>query len=398
MNSENDSIKQMRIEIPGLIVENNKKSFIPEWFQIQFGNLLNEIIKMHFIESIERKKESSSQEEKTEELEENQEYVSWNQDSDLQLFNITGFIKYEEKTKASIQVMIGKGDSIKFSKTYSGEVNVLINTLQGIIEDIQDFIKRNASSEFNIDAEVNYKQCIKEVINLLQEHTDEDSLEKHFITGMFLAMDGEEEKSLENLDYVIKNSSNAEMVQDCYKLVLNVKASKSMKDLDSAQNEVYNGDPAKAVSLIESLIQITPKYAHLHYLLGMALKKSGQLEKSILAFKNALEIDSEHVPSCRELAEELVSIDNLSEAEKMYKRIIEMGQANATDYYNLGMCLKRLGRSKELDEIIEKIKELDTEGKLDSYIFNLFDMGSSFLNDDVKPEKKKSLWSRVFGK
>lgn len=398
MSLENNSTTQMKIEIHGLTVETNKGSFVPEWFQTQFGNLLNEIIKIHFLESIENGKEESNQKEKTETIEENQEYVSWDQDTDLQLFTVSGFIKYEEKAKVSIQVMIGKGDSIKFSKTYSGEVNMLINTLPEIIGDIQDFIKRNASSEFNIDAEVNYKQCIKEVINLLQEHTEDDSLEKRFITGMFLAMDGEEEKSLENLDYVIKNASNAEMVQDCYKLVLSVKAKKSMKDLDSAQNEVYNGDPAKAVSLIESLIQITPKYAHLHFLLGMALKKSGQLEKSIQAFRNALEIDSEHIFSCRELAEELISIDNLAEAEKMYRRIIDMGQANAIDYYNLGMCLKRLGRSKELDEIIEKIKELDTEGKLDSYIFNLFDMGSNLLKEDAQVEKKKSFWGKIFGK
>jgi len=398
MDSEKITTPQMKIEIPGLIVETSKQSFVPEWFQVQFSNLLNEIIKMHFLESIGIKKEESNQDTKTDSMEENQEYVSFNEDVDLQLFKITGFIKYEEKSQVSIQILIGKGDSIKFSRTYTYEIDGIINVLPEIIENIQDFIKRNASSEFNIDAEVNYKQCLKEVINLLQENTDDDSIEKHFITGMFLAKAGEEEKALENLDYVIKNSANPEMVQDCYKLVLSVKAKKSMKDLDSAQNEVYNGDPAKAVSLIESLIQITPKYTHLHFLLGMALKKSGQLEKSIQAFKNALEIDAEHVLSCRELAEELVSMEKLAEAETMYRKIIQLGQANATDYYNLGMCLKRLGKVKELDEVIEKIKELDVEGKLDSYIFNLFDMGSNFLKDDNEPEKKKSFFGRLFGK
>ncbi|MGE5330111.1 MAG: tetratricopeptide repeat protein [Deltaproteobacteria bacterium] len=398
MNSENNSNPQMKIEIPGLTIEANQQSFIPNWFQLQFGDLLNEIIKMHFSEAIEIKKEEADKNNKNESQEDSQEYVSWNEDSELQLFKITGFIKYEEKSKVSVQILIGKGDSIKFSRNYTDEVDGIINVLPEIIENIQDFIKRNASSEFDIAAEVNYKQCIKEVISLLQEHTDDDSIEKHFITGMFLAKAGEEEKSLENLDYVIKNSANPEMVQDCYKLVLSVKAKKSMKDLDSAQNEVYNGDPAKAVSLIESLIQITPKYIHLHYLLGMALKKSGQREKSIQAFKNALEIDSEHVPSCRELAEELVSMDKNGEAEEVYRKIMQLGQANATDYYNLGMCLKRLGRVKELDEVIEKIKELDTDGKLDSYIFNLFDMGSNFLKEDTEPEKKKSLLGRLFGK
>jgi len=398
MDSKNNAELQMRIETPGLTVETNKQSFVPEWFQFQFGNLLNEIIKIHFSKSIEKKDEESAKKDENKKAEDSQEYVSWNENSDLQIFKITGFIKYEEKAKVSIQVLISKGDSIKLSRTYNDEVNEIINTLPEIIENIQDFVKRNASSDLNIHAEVNYNQCLREVIKLLQENTEDDSIEKHFLTGMFLAKAGEEEKSLENLDYVINSSSNAEMVQDCYKLVLSVKAKKSMKDLDSAQNEVYNGDPAKAVSLIESLIQITPKYAHLHFLLGMALKKSGQLEKSIQAFKNALEIDSQHINSCREIAEELVSLDKLNEAEEMYRKIIQLGQANATDYYNLGMCLKRLGRVKELDEVIEKIKELDVEGKLDSYIFNLFDMQSDWLKEDNEQEKKQSFWGKMFGK
>jgi len=398
MNLESNLEPEMRIEIPGLTVETNKQSFVPEWFQLQFGNLLNEIIKIHFSESMGEENEDDYPKDEAEKNEDNQEYVSWEENSELQLFKITGFIKYEEKSKVSIQVLIGKGDSIKFSRTYTGEVDEIINTLPEMIENIQDFVKRNASSDLNVHAEVNYDQCLKEVISLLQENAEDDSIEKHFITGMFLAKAGEEEKSLENLDYVINNGNNPEMVQDCYKLVLGVKAKKSMKDLDSAQNEVYKGDPAKAVSFIESLIQITPKYIHLHYLLGTAFKKSGQREKSIQAFKNALEIDSGHVPSCRELAEELVSVNNLADAEKMYKKIIDLGQANATDYYNLGMCLKRSGRVKELDEVIEKIKELDTEGKLDSYIFNLFDMQSNFLKEDIEQGKKQSFWGKMFGK
>lgn len=397
MNPENNLMPQIKIEIPGLTVETNSKSFVPEWFQFQFGNLINEIVKMHFAEI----SETASADENPasdENPDDRGEYIRWNDKADFQSFKITGFIKYEEKTGVTVQILISKGDSIKSSKNYSGEVDDIINSLPQIIDNIQDFIKKSTPSDFSVSTEVDYNQCVREIIELLQENTDDNSIEKHFLMGMFLAKAGEEEEALKNLDYVINNGSSTEMVQDCYKLVLSVKAKKSMKDLDSAQNEVYNGDPTKAVSLIESLIHITPKYTHLHYLLGTAFKKSGQLEKSIQSFKEALKIDPDNVPAYRELAEELVSVGDLAEAEKMYRKIIELGKANATDYYNLGMCLKRLGRLKEIDEAIEKIKELDVEGKLDSYIFNLFDMQSNLLKEDVQEEKKQSFWGKLFGK
>ena len=214
---------------------------------------------------------------------------------------------------------------------------------------------------------------------------------------MFYAKAGNEERSLENLDKVITNPANPELIQECYKTVLAVKARKSMKDLENAQKEVYNGDPNKAIPLIESLIQITPKYVHLHFLLGMACKRSGNRQKAIEAFRNSIEIDPNHSEAIRELAEELMAIGDLLEAENMYRKIIALNKATAPDYYNLGMCLKRMNKKEELDGIIEKIKELDTEGRFDSYIFSLFEITSDHIENKSSGDKKP-FWRKLFSK
>lgn len=393
-----------KVDVKEFPIEIYRSGFIPEWFQLEFGKLLYEIIKSNVLElnPAEESVDEDFNENPAESMEIEQEntdseYVNWDKPINANHFTVSGSIKYEQKTGISIQVYISRGESIKFSSSYGYEIDSIIENISEIIRQLKNFILVSCGIEDHTDSFINSQQFYSEVVKILEDNQEDKTTEKHFVTGLFLTKAGKEEKALENLDYVIGNSASPEMVQDCYKVVLAVKAKKNMKDLQTAQDEVYKGDPNKAIPLVESLIQITPKYVHLYFLLGMAYKKSGQREKAIEAFKKALEIDQNHIPSLRELAEELVAIARLAEAESTYRRIVELNQANATDYYNFGMCLKRVGKVTELDEIIDKIKELDTEGKLDSYLFNLFEARPEhFRTDDGR--EKKSFWSKLFGK
>ncbi len=404
METNQDNPIICKVDVNEFQIEINHSGFIPEWFQSEFGKLLYEIIKSNVLElnSAEKSTDGAFNEKPAESMEfekENidAEYVNWDKPINANHFTVSGSIKYEQKTRISIQINISRGEAIKFSSSYGYEIDSIIENISEIIRQIKNFILVSCGTEDHTDSFINSQQFYSEVVKILEDNQEDKTIEKYFVTGLFLAKAGDEDKALESLDYVIGNASNPEIVQDCYKVVLAVKAKKNMKDLHTAQDEVYKGDPNKAVPLVESLIQITPKYIHLHFLLGMAYKKSGQREKAIEAFKKALKIDQNHIPSLRELAEELVATARLDEAESIYRRIVELNQANATDYYNFGMCLKRVGKVKELDEIIDKIKELDTEGKLDSYLFNLFEFKPEHFKTDDAGEKK-SFWSRLFGK
>ena len=401
MEATSQNAKEFKVEVNELVVELEHAGFIPEWFQIEFGKMLNEIIKTNILEldfgnkePVEEHVKETIGEKKNSDVD---EYVNWEEKPEINNYAISGLIKYESKTKVAVQIYISRGEAIKFSRNYSYEVDSILDNMSEVLAQAKNFILSSCGKEDEASSLIDSYQYYPEIVKILEAAQKDKSTEKHFVTGLFLAKAGEEEKSLENLDYVINNSANPEMIQDCYKVVLAVKAKKNVKDIENAQNEVYKGDPNKAIPLIESLIQITPKYIHLHFLLGMAFKKSGFREKTIEAFKKALEIDSNNVPSLRELAEELMAVANVSEAESMYRRIVNLNQANATDYYNLGMCLKRLGKMSELDGIMDKIKELDVEGKLDSYLFSLFEVRPEHFKNESAGEKK-SIWSKLFGK
>ena len=395
------------IEVKPFSVEMNQSGFIPGWFQSKFANLINKILQDN-LKHIHSEDEYLGKELEKEALEESQdqliaeqedtnnEYVNWEHETESNHFTISGTIKYETKTKILVCAYISRGEAIKFSRDSSYEIDNVLDDIPDMLVQIKKFIFSTLKTEQNMDNEIDVQQYYLEVFKLLENDQDNQSAEKHFVAGLFMARTGHEENALENLDYVINNSANPEIIQDCYKVILNVKAKKNMKDLELAQNEVDKGDPLKAIPLIESLIQITPKYIHLHFLLGAAYKRSGQREMAIEAFKKVLEIDNNHISSIRALAEELIALGKLSEVESMYNRIVNLNLANAADYYNLGMCLKRLGKTEHMDEIMEKIKELDLEGRFDSYLFNLFEIKPEHLEDHNK--EKKTLWSKFFGK
>lgn len=386
-----------KVEIKEFRIEIDQNYFLPQWFQTEFGKLLNEILQENIKGMNPEVNEDKEEKKQSADGNESDEYVNWEEAPEENNFTVTGSINFENKTKVTIQVYIGKGESIKSSTAFSYEIDDILDKMQKVLTHIENFVLVRCGMEYSAKSAADMQEYYPRVVKLLEENKEDNSPEKHFAVGIFLAKAGYEEESLENLDFVIGNSPNPEMIQDCYKVVLEVKAKKNMKDLENARKEVYAGDPSRAIPLVESLIEITPKYIHLHFLLGMAYKKSGFREKTIEAFKRALEIDPNHVPSLRELAEELVAVSNLSEAEAMYRRIDKLEQANATDYYNLGMCLKRQGRTNELDGIMDKIKELDVEGRLDSYLFNLFEIKPEHLKDESASDKK-SIWKRLFGK
>ncbi len=400
MEPKQDNAAACKVELKEFTVEIDKSGIIPQWFQESFGRLINTMISDNMLELTQHDSNNENQEKiqtASDNTDNSEEYVNWEETPEENNYKLSGTIRYQKGGRVSIHVYISKGDSIKFSNSYSSQVDDVIESTPEILLQVRNFVLLRCGKESIEKLTFDASKYHSDAIKLLENEQEDKSLEKHFITGLFFAKAGNEEKALENLDYVISSSTNPDIVQNCYKVVLEVKAKKNMKDLDNAQKEVYEGDPGKAIPLIESLIQITPNYIHLHFLLGIAYKRNGLREKAVEAFRRALEQDTNHVATLRELAEELVASGNLAEAESMYRRIIGLNQANATDYYNLGMCLKRMGRKDELDEIIQRIKELDTEGRLDSYLFNLFEFRAEHFPDSEQVDKK-SIWSRLFGK
>lgn len=392
-------MKVFKLEVRKIPVETDVNSFIPEWFQLEFGEFLNKIIETYLLKINQENKNTKENflEELYDKKENSTEYVNWEKTARKNHFTVSGFIKYQTKLKVILQIYISKGDAIKFSRNYSYEIDNVIDSLLEILNQMKDFILSSLGKENTIDYSIDVEKHYLEIAEVLESKEEDRSPEKYFISGLFWAKAGDEEKALKNLNYVISSSINPEILQECYKTILTVKTKKNMKDLENAQNEIYKGDPNKAIPLLEDLLQITPQYTHLHFLLGMAYKRSGQHKKAIEAFEKALEIDPNNVSSLRELAEEWVVTDNPAKAEEVYRRIINLNQANATDYYNLGMCLKRMKKIDELNTIVDKVKELDTEGKLESYLFNLIEIKSESSKDEAS-RKKNSLWRKLFKK
>jgi len=118
------------------------------------------------------------------------------------------------------------------------------------------------------------------------------------------------------------------------------------------------GQWSEAVPAAQSAVKLAPESARFVYILGKALKGSGDAEAAVTAYEKAVELDSGLIEAQAELGDAYFDAGRYEDAIKSYKGALKTKPENAGGFYNgLGNCYIKLGRMDQATRWFEKNAE-----------------------------------------
>ena len=112
-----------------------------------------------------------------------------------------------------------------------------------------------------------------------------------------------------------------------------------------AHHYLLNGAPELAKVLLEGLTEASPKVAHFHLLLGLALDHLGERTAAILSYRTAMSLDPSDPRAALNLAELSIDADRLPEA----RRLLQQAAERATTKSDQALARKAHGLLRHLD-------------------------------------------------
>ncbi len=120
--------------------------------------------------------------------------------------------------------------------------------------------------------------------------------------------------------------------------------------------------------------------------LGLALKKSNQLDEALAAFRKAVELNPESYSANKETGEALARSGNFADAKPYYEKAAGLSPDDPDAQYNLGACQVNLGESEAALPRFEKAVELKPD-----YADAYYQMATILISQNKVPEAKASL-------
>ena len=109
---------------------------------------------------------------------------------------------------------------------------------------------------------------------------------------------------------------------------------------------------SEAISKSEKLNKKFPNNSYFLNLLGLTLQSSGQIQKSIINFKRALEIEQNNFAAMNNLANSYKKLHQYDQAEIFYKRIILKDPKNIKVLNNFANLKKDLNKHKDAKKLL----------------------------------------------
>lgn len=131
----------------------------------------------------------------------------------------------------------------------------------------------------------------------------------------------------------------------------------SWDDAQAAYDERRYDD---AVGLFESYTVYRPENPWGHYMLGLSAWKSGDQERALGAFDEALRLDPEHVKSLINSSRVLIETDRPADARERLERAVEIDPESGAGYRLLGLALAELGEAGAAEESYHNALILDS--------------------------------------
>lgn len=133
--------------------------------------------------------------------------------------------------------------------------------------------------------------------------------------------------------------------------------------LNYAIGAVYflEGKYAQAESSLKRSLETQPDQVAASYYLGLTYDAVGRSDRAVAVFRDLLKSHSEHAPSYVKLGSILLRQHQYDEALQDLQRAILLDPLSVQGHYQLGLLLRRLGRTAESDDQFAESRKLETE-------------------------------------
>src|SRR3954447_23402826 len=115
------------------------------------------------------------------------------------------------------------------------------------------------------------------------------------------------------------------------------------------------GQPERAVALIERSLELEAGHADWHSNLGIVLQESLSLDAAAASCRRAIALDARHANAHNNLGVVLRARGSVGEAEAAYRAAIEIDPEHSDAYHNLGVLLNSQQRSHEAAVCFSKV-------------------------------------------
>ncbi len=146
------------------------------------------------------------------------------------------------------------------------------------------------------------------------------------------------------------------------------------KRLIEKGSRLYNsGDYEASRELFSKAVEADDEHEEAHYYLALAFQALKRPEEAERHFRRSIELKGNETRTHADYAELLHDQGRREEAEAEYRRALELDAANAIAIINLGTLLRDSGRFSEATDLYARAKELpdldeDTRAKLDELL------------------------------
>lgn len=130
---------------------------------------------------------------------------------------------------------------------------------------------------------------------------------------------------------------------------------KLIKKFQQAQQELNQGDAAKAIYLFEKLLKASNNHPDILYLMSMGYGKLGQMDKVKQVSKRILNAMPNHYGALCNLANVLFTENNMSAAMSAYEKALAIKPGEPSIIDNYCRVLNTLGRQAEAIDILNKL-------------------------------------------
>ena len=125
--------------------------------------------------------------------------------------------------------------------------------------------------------------------------------------------------------------------------------------------EYMEGKYAEAEASLKESLKIQPEQVAASYYLGRTYEDNGEDDRAVQVFRELLKRHPQHAPSCVALGSLLVRKHEFDEAKQLLERAILLDPGSVQGHYQLGLLLRRLGKSAESDVQLAESRRLETD-------------------------------------
>jgi tetratricopeptide (TPR) repeat protein len=125
--------------------------------------------------------------------------------------------------------------------------------------------------------------------------------------------------------------------------------------------DFLQGKYEEAESSLKQSLKMQPDQVAASYYLGLTYDAMSQDDRSVAVFRDLLRSHPEHAPSYVKLGSILLRQHEYEQAQPLLERAVSLDPKSVQAHYQLGLLLRRLGKTAESDSHLAESRRLETE-------------------------------------